>query len=98
MAALDWAAGYAVRHRLPMDLVHAHRWAFEEAASRGVGILALHAVGGDLGSPRRRVIEDMELSESLAGLREHQPDVQVEELVSDLRHASRPVVVMPVDG
>ncbi|MCP9972188.1 universal stress protein [Actinomadura madurae] len=66
-------------------------WAFEEAASRGAGILALHAVGGDLGSPRRRVIEDMELSESLAGLREHQPDVQVEELVSD-RTASQALV------
>ncbi|WP_021592372.1 universal stress protein [Actinomadura welshii] len=66
-------------------------WAFEEAASRGAGILALHAVGGDLGSPRRRVIEDMELSESLAGLREHQPDVQVEELISD-RTASQALV------
>lgn len=66
-------------------------WATEEAASRGAGILALHAVGGDLGSPRRRVIEDMELSESLAGLREHQPDVQVEELISD-RTASQALV------
>ncbi|MFD0532932.1 universal stress protein [Actinomadura luteofluorescens] len=26
-------------------------WAFEEAASRGAGILALHAVGGEFGSP-----------------------------------------------
>ncbi|MEO3827640.1 universal stress protein [Actinomadura sp. B10D3] len=66
-------------------------WAFEEAASRGAGILALHAVGGDFGSPRRRVIEDMELSASLAGLRADQPDVQVEELVSD-RTASQALV------
>jgi nucleotide-binding universal stress UspA family protein len=66
-------------------------WAFEEAASRGAGILALHAVGGDLGSPRRRVIEDMELSEALAGLRERHPGVQVEQLVSD-RTASQALV------
>lgn len=58
-------------------------WAFEEAASRGAGILALHAVGGEFGSPRRRVMEDLELSEALAGLREHHPDVRVEQLVSD---------------
>ncbi|GGQ20249.1 nucleotide-binding universal stress UspA family protein [Actinomadura coerulea] len=58
-------------------------WAFEEAASRGAGILALHAVGGEFGSPRRRVMEDLELSEALAGLGEHHPDVRVEQLVSD---------------
>lgn len=58
-------------------------WAFEEAASRGAEILAVHAVGGDFGAPRRRVIEDMELSEALAGRCEHYPDVQVEQLVSD---------------
>ncbi|MFA1547903.1 universal stress protein [Actinomadura chokoriensis] len=57
-------------------------WAFAEATSRGAGILALHAVGGDL-APRRRVIEDMELAEALAGRREHHPDVGVEEVVSD---------------
>jgi len=57
-------------------------WAFGEAASRGSGILALHAVGGEF-SPRRRVIEDMELSESLAGYRERYPDVTVDRLVSD---------------
>ncbi|SPT51184.1 hypothetical protein [Actinomadura madurae] len=70
----------------------------KEAASRGVGILALQAVGGGLGSPRQRVIEDMEPSASLAGLHGDRPDVQVEELLSDLRHASCPVVVMPLDG
>ncbi|MEU8120388.1 universal stress protein [Spirillospora sp. NPDC049024] len=58
-------------------------WAFEEASSRGAGILALHAVGAEFGSPRRRVLEDLELSEALAGLREHHPDVRVEQLVSD---------------
>jgi nucleotide-binding universal stress UspA family protein len=57
-------------------------WAFEEAASRGSRILALHAVGGEF-SPRRRVIEDLELSESLAGYREQYPDVTVDRLVSD---------------
>ncbi|RKS78805.1 nucleotide-binding universal stress UspA family protein [Actinomadura pelletieri DSM 43383] len=58
-------------------------WAFAEAASRGARILALHAVGGEFGSPRQRVIEDMELSEALAGLRERYPDVPVDQLVSD---------------
>ncbi|MFA1542681.1 universal stress protein [Actinomadura monticuli] len=57
-------------------------WAFKEAASRGSGVLALHAVGGEF-SPRRRVIEDLEMSESLAGYREHYPDVTVDRLVSD---------------
>jgi nucleotide-binding universal stress UspA family protein len=57
-------------------------WAFREAASRGSRIHALHAVGGEF-SPRRRVIEDLELSESLAGYRERFPDVVVDQLVSD---------------
>jgi nucleotide-binding universal stress UspA family protein len=57
-------------------------WAFGEAASRGAKILALHAVGGEF-SPRRRVIEQLELSESLAGYGERYPDVTVERLVSD---------------
>ncbi len=56
-------------------------WAFE-GAPRGAKILALHAVGGEF-SPRRRVIEDLELSESLAGYRERYPDVPVDRLVSD---------------
>ncbi|TMR06843.1 universal stress protein [Actinomadura soli] len=66
-------------------------WAFAEAASKGSRILALHAVGGEFGSPRRRVIEDMELSEALAGLRERYPDVPVDQLVSD-RTPSRALV------
>ncbi|MGI5202480.1 universal stress protein [Spirillospora sp. CA-108201] len=66
-------------------------WAFEEAASRGAGILALHAAGGEFGSPRRRVVEDLELSEALAGRREHHPDVRVEQLVSD-RSAAKALV------
>ncbi|MFG2248160.1 universal stress protein [Spirillospora sp. NPDC048823] len=57
-------------------------WAFAEAASRGSRVLALHAVGGEF-SPRRRVIEDLELSEALAGYQERYPDVQVDRLVSD---------------
>ena len=57
-------------------------WAFREAASRGSRILALHAVGGEF-SPRRRVIEELELSESLAGYRERYPEVTVDRLVSD---------------
>lgn len=65
-------------------------WAFEEAASRGAGIVALHAVGGEF-SPRRRVIEDMELAEALAGRPEHFPEVAVEPLVSD-RTASQALV------
>ncbi|MFI0411774.1 universal stress protein [Actinomadura sp. 3N508] len=59
------------------------QWAFAEAAARGARILALHAVGGEFGSPRRRVIEDMELAEALAGMRESFPDVPVGRLVSD---------------
>ncbi|CNE42387.1 universal stress protein UspA-like protein [Mycobacterium tuberculosis] len=57
-------------------------WAFREAAARGSRIHALHAVGGEF-SPRRRVIEDLELSESLAGYRERFPDVVVDQFVSD---------------
>ncbi|QKW37038.1 universal stress protein [Actinomadura sp. NAK00032] len=57
-------------------------WAFEEAASRGSRILALHAVGGEF-SPRRRVIEDLELAESLAGHRERHPGVAVDQMLSD---------------
>ncbi|URN05313.1 universal stress protein [Actinomadura madurae] len=57
-------------------------WAFAEAATRKARILALHAVGTEF-SPRRRVIEDVEMSEALAGLRERFPDVAVDELVSD---------------
>ncbi len=57
-------------------------WAFKEAASRGSRVLALHAVGGEF-SPRRRVIEDLELSESLAGYRERYPDVAIDQLVSE---------------
>ncbi|WP_171064422.1 universal stress protein [Actinomadura soli] len=58
-------------------------WAFAEAATRDARILALHAVGREFGSPRRRVIEDMELSQALAGMRERFPDVPVDHLVSD---------------
>ncbi|TYB45001.1 universal stress protein [Actinomadura chibensis] len=58
-------------------------WAVEEASSRGARVLALHAVGGEFGSPHRRVIEDMELSEALAGIGERYPDVPVDQLVSD---------------
>ncbi len=65
-------------------------WAFKEAASRGSRILALHAVGGEF-SPRRRVIEDLELSESLAGYRERYLDVAVDQLVSE-RPAARALV------
>ncbi|GAA1830824.1 universal stress protein [Actinomadura chokoriensis] len=57
-------------------------WAFKEAAFRIARVLALHAVGGEF-SPRRRVIEDLELSESLAGYRERYPDVVVDWLISD---------------
>ncbi|MEU5992426.1 universal stress protein [Spirillospora sp. NPDC047418] len=57
-------------------------WAFKEAALRNARVLALHAVGGEF-SPRRRVIEDMELAECLAGYRERYPDVAVDWLVSD---------------
>lgn len=66
------------------------RWAYEEADSRGAGIVALHAVGGEF-SPRRRVIEDMELSAGVAGMSEDFPDVPVKELVSD-RTAPRALV------
>ncbi|MEU8801036.1 universal stress protein [Spirillospora sp. NPDC048819] len=65
-------------------------WAFAEAASRGSRILALHAVGGEF-SPRRRVIEDLELSEALAGYEERYPDVPVDRLVSD-RTAAKALV------
>ncbi|MEU8345190.1 Nucleotide-binding universal stress protein, UspA family [Actinomadura meyerae] len=65
-------------------------WAFREAASRGARIVALHAVGGEF-SPRRRVIEDLELSESLAGYQERYPEVAVDQLVSD-RTAARALV------
>jgi nucleotide-binding universal stress UspA family protein len=58
-------------------------WAFAEAASRGAGIVALHAVGAEFGAPRRRVTEDMELSEALAGLGERFPDVPVTREISD---------------
>ncbi|MFB4298578.1 universal stress protein [Actinomadura sp. NTSP31] len=62
---------------------HLIDWAFTEAASRGARILALHAVGGDFASPRTRVVEDMELSAALAGMRERHPDVPVDQMVSD---------------
>lgn len=58
------------------------RWAFAEADSRGAGIVALHAVGGEF-SPRRRVIENMELSAAIAGMSEDFPDVPVRPVVSD---------------
>lgn len=66
-------------------------WAVAEATARDARILALHAVGGEFGSPRRRVIEDMELSEALAGMRERYPDVRIDELVSE-RTPSRALV------
>lgn len=58
-------------------------WAFAEAASRGARILGLHAVGVDFAAPRTRVVEDMELSAALAGMRERHPDVPVDQMVSD---------------
>ena len=58
------------------------RWAYEEADSRGAGIVALHAVGGEF-SPRRRVIENMQLSAAVAGMSEDFPDVPVKELICD---------------
>ncbi|WP_026405276.1 universal stress protein [Actinomadura rifamycini] len=58
-------------------------WAFTEAASKGAETLALHAVGGEIGSPRWRVIEDMELSQALAGMGTRYPDVPVRPLISD---------------
>ncbi|MER6812664.1 universal stress protein [Spirillospora sp. NPDC000708] len=66
-------------------------WAFAEAGSRGARILALHAVGGDFPSPRTRVVEDMELSAALAGVREEHPDVPVDQMISD-RTAARALV------
>ncbi|TDC64743.1 universal stress protein [Actinomadura sp. GC306] len=66
------------------------RWAFAEAAARGAGIVALHAVGGEF-SPRRRVIENMELSAAVAGMAQEYPDVPVQPLVSD-RTASQALV------
>ncbi|GAA0281707.1 universal stress protein [Actinomadura nitritigenes] len=62
---------------------HLIEWAFAEAASRGARILALHAVGVDFAAPRTRLVEDMELSAALAGMRERHPDVPVDQLVSD---------------
>lgn len=56
-------------------------WAFAEAASRGARVLALHAVGGEF-SPRQRVVEDLGLSEALAGQEERYPDVLVDRVVS----------------
>ncbi|WP_067461239.1 universal stress protein [Actinomadura macra] len=58
-------------------------WAFTEAASRGARITALHAVGAEFAAPDRRVTEDMELSEALAGLGERFPDVEVKHVVAD---------------
>ncbi|HLV71844.1 MAG TPA: universal stress protein [Vulgatibacteraceae bacterium] len=58
------------------------RWAFAEADSRGAGVVALHAVGGEF-SPRQRVIESMELSAAVAGMTEDFPDVTVQPVVSD---------------
>ncbi|TDB90364.1 universal stress protein [Actinomadura sp. 7K534] len=66
------------------------RWAFADAAARGAGVVALHAAGGEF-SPRRRVIEEMELSEAVAGMGEDFPDVAVRPLVSD-RTASQALV------
>ncbi|GAA0285987.1 universal stress protein [Actinomadura nitritigenes] len=67
------------------------QWAFAEAESRGARILALHAVGGDFPSPRTRVVEDMELSAALAGVRGEHPDVPVDQMISD-RTAARALV------
>ncbi|WP_030167400.1 universal stress protein [Spirillospora albida] len=58
-------------------------WAFTEAASSGAGIVALHAVGAEFGTPRVRVTEDMELSEALAGFGERFPEVPVVRDISD---------------
>ncbi|MEU9025811.1 universal stress protein [Actinomadura sp. NPDC048394] len=66
-------------------------WAFGEAEARGARILALHAVGGEFPSPRARVVEDMELSAALAGVREAHPDVPVDQMISD-RSAARALV------
>ncbi|WP_030176679.1 universal stress protein [Spirillospora albida] len=58
-------------------------WAFTEAATRGAGIVALHAVGAEFGAPRRRMAEDAELSEALAGFGERFPEVPVVRDISD---------------
>ncbi|MBX6769564.1 MAG: universal stress protein, partial [Actinomadura rubrobrunea] len=56
---------------------HAIGWAFEHAALTGARLIALHAVGGEFGSPYQRLVEDMELAEALAGWTQRYPDVRV---------------------
>ncbi|MFF5262385.1 universal stress protein [Actinomadura viridis] len=58
-------------------------WAFQEAALRGARLVAVHAMGGEFGSPHQRMVEDMELSEALAGWAERFPDVPVTPVVAD---------------
>ena len=58
-------------------------WAFREAALRGARLVAVHAVGGEFGSPHQRLVEDMELAEALAGWPARHPDVAVTPVVAD---------------
>ncbi|XVQ09684.1 universal stress protein [Spirillospora sp. CA-255316] len=62
---------------------HVLEWAFREAALRGARLMALHAMGGNLGSPHQRLVEDMELSEALAGWSSSFPDVAVTPVLAD---------------
>ncbi|MFG2006816.1 universal stress protein [Spirillospora sp. NPDC048911] len=58
-------------------------WAFAEASLRGAWLVAVHATGVEFAAPHDRVIQDMELSEALAGWSSQYPDVRVKPLISD---------------
>ncbi|GAA2437643.1 universal stress protein [Actinomadura vinacea] len=58
-------------------------WAFQEAALRGSRLVAVHAIGGEFGSPHQRLVEDIELSEALTGWSARFPDVVVTPVVAD---------------
>ncbi|MFC4913883.1 universal stress protein [Actinomadura gamaensis] len=79
-------------------------WAFREAASRGAELVALHAVGVEFGAPRRRVAEDTELAEALAGTTARFPDLPVKRELTEQRaaralvEASRNAALVVVGG
>ncbi|MFG2006210.1 universal stress protein [Spirillospora sp. NPDC048911] len=64
-----------VEGRGPEDRLLA--WAFEEVSARAARLVAVHATGVEFGSPRRRIVEDIELSEALVGWTTRYPDVDV---------------------